>query len=116
MGVRNRGRVEQHAHRLPNGGDRVGNAAAFYPRWLARGERLLRIMQHDVGRVDVPVEGGRRGEDAGPSVLGWRDGLLSQRGFQDGGLYDRASPLVWSLWSSVFIRSSSTSRMSRELR
>src|SRR5262249_7835707 len=71
-------RVERNPAPFPIGGQQVRNSAAIHARLLAISKRLLRRLQHHVGRVDVPSERRRSGQLSGASFSGGGHGLLVQ--------------------------------------
>src|SRR5689334_17736594 len=74
--VRDGRRVERNAYRISAGGASFRNLGALHARRLARGDGLLHVVQHDLGRADVPVKsrGGRKVARA--FVFGRRYGVL----------------------------------------
>jgi len=61
MDLRVRRGVESDTTRVPDRAVDVWDAVTVRPRRLARRNRLLHRVQHDVGRTDVQVESRRRG-------------------------------------------------------
>jgi hypothetical protein len=76
--MRYRRRVEWNPAPFPIGGQQVRNSAEIHARRLAISKRLLRRLQHHVGRVDVPSEKRRAGQPSGPSFSRGGHGLLVQ--------------------------------------
>ncbi len=56
LGVRIRRRMERDPHHFRLGNNYVGHAHQVHPRRLARGDRIVYVVQHDLGRTDVPLE------------------------------------------------------------
>src|SRR5262249_6751430 len=71
-------RVERNPAPFPIGGQQVRNSAAIHARLLAISKRVLRRLQHHLGRVDVPSEKRRAGQLSGASFSGGGHGLLAQ--------------------------------------
>lgn len=77
MAVPNRQRVGRHEIVIQADKEGRPDSAPIRPCRLAVGHRLLRCLQHHLGRADVPPESRRRRQESGPALLGSGDGLLS---------------------------------------
>jgi hypothetical protein len=77
MGVPIRRRMERHRAAIRSASTKAGpHSAAFLAYGLARRDGLLCCLHHYLGRTDVSIEGNRRRQDAGPTLLRHGNGLL----------------------------------------